>query len=274
MTLSIEKFSPKKSELIKLANEYKTIKIDGLDDSVGYKKADEARKDLKSKRVEIQKVGKVLRADALKFQKEVIAYEKYLIGVIEPIEKGLKEQQDEIKKQKERIARKELLPERIKMLSDINVDIEEEILLDMDDIEFQAFYNSKHDDYLEEKNKVLKAEKEAFEEQKRLEEMKKRAEKEAFEEQKRLEEMKKRAEKEARERLLFEAEEEKRKKEQERKRLEQKQKEDEESLRRSTEYKNWLKKNDVDNPEGEEVYIKRDGNTYILYKKVDFIVIK
>jgi len=256
MTLSIEKFSPKKSELIKLANEYKTIKIDGLDDSVGYKKADEARKDLKSKRVEIQKVGKVLRADALKFQKEVIAYEKYLIGVIEPIEKGLKEQQDEIKKQKERIARKELLPERIKMLSDINVDIEEEILLDMDDIEFQAFYNSKHDDYLEEKNKVLKAEKEAFEEQKRLEEMKKRAEKEA------------------RERLLFEAEEEKRKKEQERKRLEQKQKEDEESLRRSTEYKNWLKKNDVDNPEGEEVYIKRDGNTYILYKKVDFIVIK
>ena len=99
-SLNIEKFSPKKAELIALADKSKGLVINGVDDKIGYSLVHDTRMELKRARVEIAKTGKNLRADALSFQKAVIEKEKELIAIIEPVEKDLELKQEAIEKRK------------------------------------------------------------------------------------------------------------------------------------------------------------------------------
>lgn len=168
-TLDLEKFNPKKAELLEIVSAYQGLEIKGVDDIKGFQVVDDARKDLKKKRVEIQNTGKALRADAVAFQKAVIKYEDDLVQIIEPLEKSLKEKQDKIGEEKESIARAVKLPGRKSKLAEIDFSMSDDEILKMEDLEFDQFVYNKKVLILQEKEKALKAEQEKVEQEKKLE---------------------------------------------------------------------------------------------------------
>jgi hypothetical protein len=159
-TLNLEKFSPKKAELVAMAESYKALTINGVDDKEGYTAVDDARKELKKTRVQIEKDGKLLRSEAVAFQKAVIEKEKELVGIIEPIESDLVQKQTIIDEEKRKITRRLMLPARIAKLQTIGVSVTEDFLLLMDDAHFFSFFNDENAKYLAEKEKKMKEEQE------------------------------------------------------------------------------------------------------------------
>ena len=88
---------PTKAELITLAIKFKDLTIDGIEDKAGYKKVDEARKELQRAREMVKIRGEEMREEmseemseeASKFVKAVIAHEKDLVDTIDLIEQDL-----------------------------------------------------------------------------------------------------------------------------------------------------------------------------------------
>jgi hypothetical protein len=287
--LDIEKFNPKKAELVEVAKQYEGLVIAGVDDKIGYAKVDEARKDLKKKRVEIQATGKELRADAVKFQKAVIAYEDDLVNIIEPLEKKLKSMQEAVDEEKERAGRVALLPVRINRLAEIEMTgINENVLLSMDDLAFESYFNEEKGEWLHRKEEKIRADEARIQKEKELEMARNQARIEAEREAKarELKAVKDAEEKAEREKQAIidennrkEAERiaEEKRKEQARIEAEVKAKEDEEKEKafqakerakqeKQASYKKWLAENGYE--ENGEYNITRDGHEITLWKKV------
>jgi hypothetical protein len=147
--LDIEQFNPKKAEIVALADKYKDLTIQGVDDKAGYLQVDLARKELKKTRVQIEKDGKMFRAEAVAFQKQVLELEKELVAIVEPLEVELAEKLAVIDIEKEKIKRLEVLPERREKLVSVGVEVLDEFILLMDDAQFAEFYVNKKDEFLE-----------------------------------------------------------------------------------------------------------------------------
>ena len=90
-------------DISRMSAEYLPLKINGIDDLKGYKTVYNARQDVKKLRVTITKGGLDLRAEANKYIKDELAVEKRILGMIAPIEAHLQEEEDNVKKEKERI---------------------------------------------------------------------------------------------------------------------------------------------------------------------------
>lgn len=159
--LSIEKFSPAKADLLAIVA--KTKETD-LTDPEAVKLN---RLNLRDTRVMIQKTGKAMRENALKFQKEVIAKEKELIEIIEPEEVRLKQVEDEHNLKMEMEKRRDELPSRLEALAGVGDGLpnEENEILAMDDNEFNAYRLRRIDAKLEKDRADLETakEKEAIE---------------------------------------------------------------------------------------------------------------
>lgn len=188
MEFTIEKFNPTKAELLALAEKSKGLVIKDINDKEGYQAVHKQRMELKNTRVLITKTGKEAREKALAFQKEVIAYEKELIGIIEPIETDLQAKQDAIDLEKEKLKRVALLPERKFKLVAVSVELSDDEILEMDDVRFDTFYNQKNAEFLEKKQQEILeaqakigAENKRIAEEKRIEEARKEAEAKAKE---------------------------------------------------------------------------------------------
>jgi hypothetical protein len=103
-------FQATRERLLVLASESARItEITGPD---GYKECHARRMVLKTTRVEIQKVAKDARDDAVKFQKAIIGKEKELIDLIEPEERRLQELQEAVDKEAQRKKDAEAAAER------------------------------------------------------------------------------------------------------------------------------------------------------------------
>lgn len=118
--LQLAKFEIKKSDLVALVAESDGLKIDGVTDKIGYAKVHDARMKLKTKRVEIEKGGKSLRAKATAFSKAVIARETEFTSILSPREEELGKMEDTIDELKEQIRIDEEKAEdvRIQKMSD------------------------------------------------------------------------------------------------------------------------------------------------------------
>jgi len=99
-------------------------------------KVHEARMFLRDSRVKIEKKGKEYRAEALAYQKAVIAREKELIAIIEPEEVRLKGIEDAAEAARERAARAPLLPMRREHLAKFEHVLSDDAILDMDNNAF------------------------------------------------------------------------------------------------------------------------------------------
>jgi len=249
MELTIKKFNPTEAELTTLANKFKDLTIDGIEDKAGYKIVDEARKELQRTRGSIKRTGKAMRDDANKFAKSVIAYEKDLVGIIEPIEQDLAAKQKEIDETIIKLERQELLPERKRNLLAIDVEIDDDTILLMDEKEFAEFYTWKNELYLQKKADELKAKEEKLKQAEKIVELQKQAEidkKEAVENERRRIEQEQKAEKE-------------------------KEAEEMRAAAKNKTYQKWLKDNKYNE---DDFIIKRNGNTFTLYKLLDEITIE
>lgn len=295
--LNIEKFNPTKSEIIKVVKEASLLVIEGVKDTVGYKKVHEARMELKNMRVKIQKTGKELRSEAIAFQKAVIEKEKEFVSMIEPVESELQAKQNAIDGEKEKAKRIELLPERQFKMKAVELVVEDEVLLSMDNDEFDGFYNQKNAEYLAEKERKIKdeqekieVEKKKIEEDKRIEQAKKEAEKFAQEKAIRDAKLAKiQAEKDKQEAVEMErnrAEQEKRQLIEEQKRKDQerideqnrakleveskleKEKIEQERVESQKKYQNFLKKNGYTETDKNNFIVQRNGKQVVLFKKI------
>lgn len=162
----LEKFDPTVAELTKLVEATKDIKADDLENPAQLSIVRENRISLKNARVRIEKKGKELREEAVKFQKDVIAKEKELIAIIEPEELRLKGIEEEAKRQAIRKERLLGLPERkarIEVIPHVVMPHDDDIL-NMDEIEFGSFINS----LVAYSNEIIKKKQEEEAEAKRL----------------------------------------------------------------------------------------------------------
>lgn len=299
-TLDIEQFNPTMAELTTLAAQYQTLTIQGIDDKEGYERVHKARMVLRDTRTNLQKTGKMLRADALKFQKAVIEKEKELIALIEPTENKLEKIQDEIDEQKERAKRVGDLPRRREKIKEIDLVMTDDELLAMDSHGFDSFMFSRRNEYLDMKEQKMKEEAAAKLKQEQEEQNKKMAEelakvrieqerqaKKAAEDQAKLnaekdkieaekkkldeeraaiEREKQRqidienAKKEAEERLKQEAELKAKQEEEEKKKIEKKKK-----------YQDWLTTNGYQ--ENGEFQVTGNNGEFTLWRKVSFLKI-
>jgi hypothetical protein len=142
-----------------MADKYKALTIKDINDKEGYRAVDVARKELKAARIEIEKAGKSLREETNAFNKRVIAKEKELVAIVEPIEIDLKEKQDAIDAEKIMIVRRAAMPERIEKLKALEVVIADEFLLTLTDEEFNGFLNQETAKYLATQKAKMDAEK-------------------------------------------------------------------------------------------------------------------
>lgn len=196
---SIEKFSPAKEQVATIIAEVRKA------DMTSEPSVHVARITLRDLRVSITKRGKELREGALNFQKQVIAKEKELVGMIEPDELRLEQAESEMKLKRQMEERKEILPQRIAALTSIDDELvnDENEILAMNDTEFNEYRLRRIDSYLTQKAEAMeqqkrdeaaaearrKAQEEAEREAKQQEEETKlAAERAAFDKEKRIEE--------------------------------------------------------------------------------------
>lgn len=271
--LNIEKFNPTKAEIARLVSSYKSLEIKGIEDKPGYLAVDEARKELKKVRINIQKTGKSMREEAVKFQKDVIDKEKELVAMVEPTELELEEKQRIIDEEKEKIKRQKLLPERKEKLQAILIVVEDDFLLLMDETKFADFYNLKNAEFLTEKERQIKEAQNKIEIDKRKIEEEKLAQEREKQHQIDLINAREEAAAQAQKEAEFKAQREKEqvdlklKQEEESKRLEQ------EELEKKKKYQDFLKKHGFTEETKDEFHIQRIGNNISLYKKVSEITI-
>lgn len=277
MELNIELLTPKVLELQGVAEKYKGLVITGIEDRAGYQIVDEARKDLKKRRVEIQKFAKEIRDEAIQFQKKVIEKEREVIAIIEPLEIELGNKQKTIDDEKLKIKMMELLPSRKEKLKEIGVEGVDDLIVLMNEVKFSEYYSFKKSEYLEKKEAELRAKEAEIARQQEIEEARQQAKKDAEDKAKRdaeiakldaerkLLEVKEKAKREKQD-LIDKQKREKQEKidaENEAKRVE---KLEAEKLAKRKAYQTFL----LDNGylEGEEFNLVKTNTKIILYKKV------
>lgn len=283
-SLSLEKFNPTTAELTALADRSKKLVVTDLGDRAQLALVHDYRMELKAARVDIEKCGKAIREDANKFQKAVIAKERELIAMIEPEEKRLKELEEAAEKHGLMEERKRKLPERMERLKTVQECLSEgevfneDDVLKMDDVTFEAYFNSlqgalnaKAATKLEAEKKAAAEAQEAKDKELREREAALEAEKKAHEakvakeEADRLE--KERLEREAKEKAEREAQEAKEKAEREAREEEARQA----AMKAEARFQAWLTENGWTDENSKEFVIADDGpeSTEIyLYKKI------
>lgn len=99
----LEKFNITDHVISAMKDRYMPLSIKGIEDKAGYLMVKEARLTIKSKRVEVEKIRKELKEDALRYGRIVDAEAKRITALLEPIEHHLSEEQSRIDNEKENI---------------------------------------------------------------------------------------------------------------------------------------------------------------------------
>lgn len=147
--INLSMFSPKKAELITLADKYKDLKIDWVKDTKWFKLVHDAQMELKNARVWIQKTRLEYTRQFDEAKKQAMDLERELLWIITPIEESLKEQKEKIEAEKEKLKEEErqkkqkLLQDRIDKLATVGyVHPNVIILQDMDEFFFNDLFEN------------------------------------------------------------------------------------------------------------------------------------
>lgn len=153
LNFDIQKFNPTVAELTSLSNQYKGLKIAGIEDKDWYEKVKKAQLDLRDKRVHIEKTLKEVRQKAIDFQKAVIQQEKDLVAIIDGTEKELKAERSRIDELIKIEERKKVLPARKEELERCWILASDEQILAMNSDQFNQFVKDEVFKQLQEKQK-------------------------------------------------------------------------------------------------------------------------
>lgn len=247
MNETIIKFDPTIEALHAIVEKTKNITATDLEDKSQLEVVKRNRLDIGKARIAIEKKGKELRADALKFQKDVIAKEKELLDIINPEEDRLKQIEKDAEAlalKKERLAQ---LPERKERVEKAGITMTEEYILSLNMIDFEYNFNQLVAERNEkERLDIERVKQEQEAEKNRLENEKKQAEIQKI----RDEELKAKTEKETLERI-----------EADKARQALKEKQEQERLEKDKVYNDFKSQYDFDKEEN-------TGSEIILWKKV------
>ncbi len=247
---NLEVFNEIRSNLSQLAEKNKGIKINGVEDVENYSKAKDAQKELRGAEIDLEKLAKSERQQALEYQRGIIALEKDLLAITNPIIEDLKEQIKEIDEIKAREIRKVLLPDRQKKLKEINYNLSDKEILNYDEKEWAEFYDKIKLEYLDKK------------EQERLEEQRKKDEAERI----------KKAQEEAKEQAIRqERERQEKEKDIEAQRILQEEankKAQEEARLKDERLLNWLKENNINVEDRSSYKIVTEKDRLLLYRRI------
>ncbi len=86
-----------------LEQKYKPLKINGIDDTKGYNAVRAARIDIKTRRIDVEKIRKSLKEESLRFGKAVDGEAKRIMLLLQPIEEHLSLQEKTIFEERLRI---------------------------------------------------------------------------------------------------------------------------------------------------------------------------
>lgn len=103
ISTELKKFNIADATISEWAGKFMPLKIADVKDRDGYEKVREARLFIKGRRIEVEKTSKLLKADALTFQRAVNEEEKRIIGLLDPIEDHLYHQEANYEAEKQRI---------------------------------------------------------------------------------------------------------------------------------------------------------------------------
>lgn len=242
--MDLEKFNPTETELTALILKTKAITVTDLTNKDQLFIVKNSRIELKKARIAIEKMGKLLRQDALDFQKKVIGREKELIGIISPEEERLEAieaESEALKLQADRLA---LLPYRKEELTKLGLTIpDDQMICAMDSEEFKTYCNR----LIAEKNEAVRIdlEKRAGDIKKAEDELKRKEEIRIAEEKGREEERLK-AEQRERDRIAKEEQDKEREKQRiakEKLDAELREKAGKDDREKNERYQAWLKEN-------------------------------
>jgi len=285
---TIVKFNPTLSEIMTLVAETKKIVPEDVGDMPGYLFVKSCKKKLADLRIIIQKYGKEQRAEAIKFQKEVLRQENEILEKIEPEETRLGDMvaaYDANKIMQERI---KTLPLRKAALGHIGItEINEQYILSLDNIEFATYFENKKKEVAETEARkqaeialAIKTEAEiqiriAKEREQAVLDEKRRAETEKAEIEKKIAEERKREEilKQEREQAVLN---EKQRVENEKAEQEKKIAEERKKAEANEKFQNWLAGYDYKDSKEEmnlTTEIVENGTKYKLWKKISEIII-
>jgi len=242
---NLEVFNEIRSKLNTLVETNKGLKINGVEDKEGYDKVKQAKNELRKEEIELEKLAKSERQQALEWQRGIIALEKDLKAITSPVIEDYKEQLQKVDEEKAREDRKVLLPDRKKQLEEINYSLNDEDILNYDEKQWADFYNKIKLEYLEIKDKERIEKERKEQEEKRIEEAKEKAVKEEQDRQA--------------QKILQEEADKKAKQEEQLK---------------DAKMKDWLKDNGVDINDIDSYVIKNKEDKLVLYKKISELTIK
>jgi colicin import membrane protein len=209
MENSLQILDEKEASLIELREKYAGLKISGLQDKEGYLKVREGRLALKNARVQVEKDGKALRENAVKFQKAVLKREKELVNIISTTEIGLQQEEDNFNTLREQMRleeerkKREFIQGRIDALSKFGHAVDVHALEIMEEEDFQALLGEAEAAWQKEQARL--AELKAEEDRKRKEEEERMAKERAELERMRAEHQKREAELHAQQQAAKEA---------------------------------------------------------------------
>src|SRR3990167_4039175 len=158
--LSLKEIEPGIAKLTEMAGAVRGLTIAGVDDVAGYKAVHDARMGLRAERVRIAKACKAIREKAVEFQKSVIAKEKEYIAIVEPTELELQGKEEAVDLEKARIKRAAAMPAREEKLRAIDAPYSYDLVIDLDDEAFSAYYNREHAISLQAKETAMRVEQE------------------------------------------------------------------------------------------------------------------
>lgn len=105
----LRRYTPTDAAIAKMAESYMPLTIKGVEDTNGYKLVHAARMDVKARRVEVEKLRKELKADALEYGRQVDSEAKRITALLTPIEDHLAKQEEAYEAAKEAIRNAERL---------------------------------------------------------------------------------------------------------------------------------------------------------------------
>lgn len=148
----LTKFNIADATIAQWKEQYGSLTISDPNNKEEYETLNQARTFVKKKRIEVEKVGKGLRTNAIKFQKAVLEEERRIISLIDPLEtylEGEKKRVDDIKEEEKRLkVEKEqiVLQERAVKLIQMGMQLIDGAYV-MDDIKISVTAAKNYDDF-------------------------------------------------------------------------------------------------------------------------------
>ena len=100
---ALEKFTPTDTAIAAMRDEYMTLAIRDVNDAEGFRVVHSARMVVKNHRVKVEKVRQELKAEALKYGRQVDGEAKRITAMLRPIEDHLTQEEATHEAEKERI---------------------------------------------------------------------------------------------------------------------------------------------------------------------------